>query len=323
MDWDEIDTKFEEFKSFPVEQRSLIDKELKIDALEIENLLESNSLTRSEISVLLKSGLSIGGKDFIDHLETVNHSDAYDWVQSQTYRSLEDIDLRDILYIHLLISKGIEIQAGRIRMEDLQPTTFPKLPTPDKILQLLQNLIAWIQISKDLHPIDLAIEAHYRLLLISPFQNRNGRVARMFMNMILIINEYPISLIIEKNFDQYSENIVNVQNDANLNSVNKRTIGSAIEYSLDMRLNVLRNLNVPVQETNFGGFLKIGELAKSVGEANSTIRYWMKKELLKPAKVLPSGYQLFNQESLARAHYIQDLKSQRYTLSEIKGLIIN
>jgi len=80
MDWDEIDTKFEEFKSFPVEQRSLIDKELKIDALEIENLLESNSLTRSEISVLLKSGLSIGGKDFIDHLETVNHSDAYDWV---------------------------------------------------------------------------------------------------------------------------------------------------------------------------------------------------------------------------------------------------
>jgi len=57
--------------------------------------------------------------------------------------------------------------------------------------QLMEEFIQWLSTSKDLHPVELAAEAHYRLVTIHPFIDGNGRTARLLMNLILISHGYP------------------------------------------------------------------------------------------------------------------------------------
>ncbi len=64
--------------------------------------------------------------------------------------------------------------------------------------------------------------------------------------------------------------------------------------------------------------LKIGELAKQVGESNSTIRHWTKEGLLQVAEVTEAGYQLYAPEMIERIKQIHAFKEQRFTLQEIK-----
>merc|ERR1739848_216379 len=46
-----------------------------------------------------------------------------------------------------------------------------------------------------IHPIQFAAEAHYRLVKIHPFQDGNGRLSRLLMNLILMRAGYPPTLI--------------------------------------------------------------------------------------------------------------------------------
>lgn len=67
--------------------------------------------------------------------------------------------------------------------------------------------------------------------------------------------------------------------------------------------------------------LKIGELAKQVGESNSTIRHWTKEGLLEIAEITGAGYRLYASEMIKRIGKIHALKEKRYTLLEIKEML--
>ena len=66
---------------------------------------------------------------------------------------------------------------------------------------------------------------------------------------------------------------------------------------------------------------KIGELAKATGETVPTIRFWTREGLLEVAEVTASGYQLYAADMVQRCAAIQQLKSERHTLEEIKRLL--
>lgn len=54
-----------------------------------------------------------------------------------------------------------------------------------------------------MHPIEFASLAHFQLTWIHPFQDGNGRTARMLMNLILTSNGYPPALIKVEDRTQY------------------------------------------------------------------------------------------------------------------------
>jgi DNA-binding transcriptional MerR regulator len=64
--------------------------------------------------------------------------------------------------------------------------------------------------------------------------------------------------------------------------------------------------------------LKIGQLAKAVGETVPTIRHWTKLGLLEVAQTTPAGYQLFAVDAIDCCRRIQSLKGRRHTLAEIR-----
>ncbi|MEL7146880.1 MAG: Fic family protein, partial [Bacteroidota bacterium] len=77
-------------------------------------------------------------------------------------------------------------------------------PSPEETPALMSDLIDWYRKHVELmHPVQLAAEFHYRFVCIHPFDDGNGRVARLAMNYILLRNGYPPVIIKSDDKERY------------------------------------------------------------------------------------------------------------------------
>jgi len=128
---------------------------------------------------------------------------------------------------------------------------------------------------------------------------------------------YPPAIIRKRDRLAYITSLEKAQTGGSLDDYLK-IIAKAADRSLDIYLKAVQGETDDKAEPDEDRLLKIGQLAKEVGEANSTIRHWLKSGLLSVAETTPSGYQLFSPDMITRAKRIQTLKKERYTLAEIK-----
>jgi Fic family protein len=59
----------------------------------------------------------------------------------------------------------------------------------------MEKLVTWIDAFPDLHPLLVASLAHYHMVRIHPFDDGNGRGARLLMNLILMKYGYPPAIV--------------------------------------------------------------------------------------------------------------------------------
>ncbi|HSN76352.1 MAG TPA: Fic family protein, partial [Anaerolineae bacterium] len=71
------------------------------------NAIEGSTLTRQETLVVLKHGLTVGGKPLVEHLEAINHQAAIGWVEELAGRSAPPGEA-DILALHRLVLRSID-----------------------------------------------------------------------------------------------------------------------------------------------------------------------------------------------------------------------
>ena len=284
------------------------------------NAIEGNTLTRRETAMVVEKGITVGGKTLIEHLEATNHARALDWVRDQVKRKPHDLIEKDILQIHDIILKGISDEgAGHYRSVAVRISgSTVILPNPLKVPDLMDDFITWLKQTDKLHPVELAAEAHYRLVTIHPFVDGNGRTARLLMNLILLMTGYPAAIIRKRDRLAYIGALAKAQLGGSKEDYLK-IISSAVDRSLNIYLKALKG-ETEEPETEIK-LLKIGELAKQVGESNSTIRHWTKEGLLDVAEITESNYQLYAVEMVKRIELIKELKSKRFTLNEIKEKI--
>lgn len=286
------------------------------------NAIEGNTLTRRETAMVVEKGLTVGGKSLIEHLEATNHVRAIDWVMTQVHRLPNSLTERDILDIHALILNGIDdANAGHYRSIPVRISgSTVILPNPLKVPDLMQDFIQWLSSVSDLHPVELASEAHYRLVTIHPFVDGNGRTARLLMNMILLMHGYPAAIIRKRDRLTYISSLEEAQLGGSKEKYLK-LIGKAVDRSLEIYLKAVRGENA--SEADEEPLLKIGQLAKAVDVPNSTIRHWTKEGLLEVAEITDAGYQLYSPGALKRIQQIQQLQEKRFTLNEIKRKLDN
>ncbi len=295
-----------------------LDEWFRIELTYTSNAIEGNTLNRRETALVVEKGLTVGGKTLIEHLEATNHAHALDWVREQIKRKPQQITQKDIFQIHEIILKGIDDDnAGYYRSVPVRISgSTVVLPNPLKVPDLMTELVEWFKSSKDYHPVELAAEAHYRLVTIHPFVDGNGRTARLLMNMILLMEGYPAAIIRKRDRLAYITALEKAQLGGSKNDYLK-LISKAVDRSLDLYLKAVSGDETEAQAGS-EKLLKIGELAKKVGEPNSTIRHWTKEGLLEVAEITESGYQLYAPEMVERIKKIHELKEKRYTLQEIK-----
>lgn len=191
---------------------------------------EGNTLTQSETQIMIEKGITIGGKPLKDHLEAINHVEAIDFIRdlAMDERAITEWDIRQI---HGLVYKG-ERNAGAYRTVNVMAAG-SNYRYPDAILvpELMQGFGDWLQSTPSLHPVEIATEIHYRLVTIDPFQDGNGRTARLLMNLSLLRSGYPIAVIKTEDRSVYIDAIVAWQSGGD-NSVLKETIAKCVESSL-------------------------------------------------------------------------------------------
>lgn len=310
----------DEYGPLPDALLSNLDEWFRVELTYTSNAIEGNTLGRRETALVVEKGLTIGGKSLLEHMEAVNHARALDWVKEQANRRPHSLTEEDILHIHYLIMKGIDdSNASRYRVTPVRISgSAVVLPNPRKVPDLMNGLAKWLRLATDLHPVELAAEAHYQLVTIHPFADGNGRTARLLMNMILLMSGYPAAIIRKRDRLTYIESLEKAQLGGSKDAYMK-IVARAVDRSLDIYLGAAEGKT----DTGYdkGPLLKIGELAKLANQRNSTIRHWTKEGLLEVAEITEAGYQLYAQEMVERIKLINELKSRRFTLGEIREKI--
>ncbi len=201
------------------------------------NAIEGNTLTRNETAVVLEKGITVSGKPLKDHLEAIGHKDALDYIRAlaQTTEPVREIDIRQI---HRLIMLRVNPEeAGQYsRHQRLIAGSSLVLPSPAEIPPLMGDLAQWLQ-TTPLNPAT-AFAAHERLVAIHPFSDGNGRTGRLLMNLLLLKNGYPPTIIGPEHRVRYLDSLQSLQENGNRQLYND-FMAERLEESLSKHLEML------------------------------------------------------------------------------------
>lgn len=78
--------------------------------------------------------------------------------------------------------------------------------SPEETPALMADLVDWYnetESSKSMNPVDLAALFHYRYIRIHPFEDGNGRIARLLVNYILARHGYPMMVVRSRKKNEY------------------------------------------------------------------------------------------------------------------------
>ncbi len=310
------------YRPFSPDLSTNLQEWFKIELTYTSNAIEGNTLSRAETAMVVEKGLTVDGKTLNEHLEAVNHAQAFDWIIQRIESKEHKITERTIMDLHrIILNKIDDSNAGCYRTVSVRIAgSRVILPNAMKVPKLMEKFVLWLHKS-DKHPLTLAIDAHLKFVSIHPFVDGNGRTARLLMNLLLMQAGYPPTIIRKEDRKYYIVSIEKAQLGGSLKDYYV-LMYEAVNRSLDIYLDALEDKKQKlVMEKK--PLLKIGELAKLVNETVPTIRYWTKVGLLEVVKYTPGGYQLYNPDAVKIANNIRTFQNtKRLTLTEIKKELI-
>jgi len=190
------------------EQEARIMQKFRLDWNYHSNNLEGNSLTYGETKALIMFGITAQGKPLKDHSEIKGHNEAIDWVIEMVKgdRPLTESFIRELhrLLLNELyeekLKKGIKTESYKTTPNHVITQTGETFffATPEETPAKMGDLMAWYNEKIEdisFNPILLAAEFHYKFIRIHPFDDGNGRTARILMNFILMKFGYPPVII--------------------------------------------------------------------------------------------------------------------------------
>lgn len=220
----ELKKELDSLRPLEKEQEARIMQKFRLDWNYHSNNLEGNSLTYGETKALLMHGITAQGKPLKDHFEITGHNEAINWVIDVVggdYPLTESF----IRELHkLLLKESYEVDAqtpdGKPTKKRVTVGDYKKSPnhvltktgemfyfaTPEETPAKMGDLMAWYNDKipdPEFNPILLAAEFHYKFILIHPFDDGNGRTARILMNFILMKFGYPPVIIKTEDKENY------------------------------------------------------------------------------------------------------------------------
>lgn len=163
-----------------------------IELTHTSNAIEGNTLSAVETELVIDKGITIAGKPLRDHLEAVDHYEAISLARDLAARDVA-VSEADVRQLHALVLRrsrpdiaGRYADQGRLVRTETGRHTFP---SPVEIPALMGEFGTWLKVAEP--SAATAFEAHRRLVDIHPFNDGNGRTARLLMNLLLIRAGHP------------------------------------------------------------------------------------------------------------------------------------
>ena len=206
------------------ELESIIMQKFRLEWNYNSNNIEGNTLTYGETKALILFGITAQGKPLQDHFEMVGHDEAVKWVidvvkgdyplNENFIRELHTVILKEPREIPAITPDGTptrkKVEIGKYKTQPNHVLTKTgeifRFATPEETAPQMDDLIKWYRESSEknaLDPIILASEFHYKFIRIHPFDDGNGRTARILMNFILMKNGYPPVIIKTEDKENY------------------------------------------------------------------------------------------------------------------------
>jgi Fic family protein len=156
------------------------------------NAIEGNTLSAVETKLVIEQGVAVAGKPLKDHLEALDHYDAIRYVRELACETtwLSEGDIRNLHRLVMLRSRpDIAGQYATLARYVRTESGRHQFPSPAEIPSLMGDLVVWLNAAPK--TTDTAFDVHRRLVEIHPFNDGNGRTARLLMNLTLIRSGYP------------------------------------------------------------------------------------------------------------------------------------
>ncbi len=191
--------------------------------------MEGNTLIAKEVQLLLLEGRAVGSKELKAYLEVQGYGDAALWVYGQAITddpSARGTNRTELREIHKRVVEPVwqsfppdhldpRDKPGEFRHTDIEPlrpglrpptwTDIP--PLADDWLTKANETGATIWLDGHQHVIEEFADVHAEFERIHPFNDGNGRVGRLVLNLLLVRHGYPPAVIDKRDRDKYLDGL--------------------------------------------------------------------------------------------------------------------
>lgn len=207
--------------------RDRLSQRFTIDYNYNSNHIEGNTLTYGQTEILLLFGKVVGEAHVRDIEEMtasnvglkmmVEESGIKEMPLTQNFiRTLHKTLLREDYTVYRNLPGGMQtsyvIHAGQYKTRPNSVITRYgdrfEYASPEETPALMSDLVNWYNEEEkkgQLSPIELAALFHYRYIRIHPFEDGNGRIARLMVNYILTRHDYPMIVVRSRKKSEYLE----------------------------------------------------------------------------------------------------------------------
>ena len=191
------------------------------------NHMEGNTLTYGQTELLLLFGKVSGDGDLKDFNDMKASQVSLKMMEEQAHlesmpltqnfiRTLHHTLLREDYVVYRTLPGGQQtsytVHAGRYKTRPNSVITRYgdrfDYASPEETPALMTDLVDWYneeEAKGKLTPVQLAALFHYRYIRIHPFEDGNGRIARLMVNYILARHHWPMVVVRNRNKSQYIE----------------------------------------------------------------------------------------------------------------------
>ncbi len=205
--------------------RHRMEQRFTIDFNYNSNHIEGNTLTYGQTEILLLFGKVTGEVNMKDCEDMKASSVCLKMVQTEAHRNDKPLTLSFIRQLHAtLLREDYEAHRQLLGGENVSYTvhagqykTRPNsvmtpagelfhYASPEETPALMTDLVDWYNDTEraaTMTPVELAALFHYRYIRIHPFEDGNGRIARLLANYILLRHRYPMVVVRSRKKKEY------------------------------------------------------------------------------------------------------------------------
>ncbi|MGD9789718.1 MAG: Fic family protein [Phycisphaerales bacterium] len=174
-----------------------------VEAIRVEltyhsNAIEGSTLSLRETQLVLEGHAPPGGKSLREIYEARNHDRALTLIESwaQAWPIERSLTEDDLLQLHAQVLADIDPRsAGRLRTDRVLIKGSRFIPPGSHTFSTLVPALLERANRPGSHPALQAAELHYNLVAVHPFADGNGRTARLLMNLHLLRQGFPHTII--------------------------------------------------------------------------------------------------------------------------------
>ena len=221
-----IEKLYSEWQSLqPIDQniQARIDRKFMLEFNYNSNHIEGNTLTYGQTELLLMFDKVDGDAKMHDLEEMKAHNVGLKMMQEESLserplteyfiKNLHKTLIREDYNVRKEINGQVvtkTIHAGQYKTQPNSVLTVTgerfEYASPEETPALMTDLVDWYNRAaeeKTLSALELASLFHYRYIRIHPFEDGNGRIARLLVNFILLRTGYPMVIVRSDDKDQY------------------------------------------------------------------------------------------------------------------------